>query len=191
MPWEKSYSETDVLDRAILAFWARGYQATSMADLVEATGINRGSIYAAFDDKRGLFLRTLAHYDTKHRSDFLSDVARNDDPKGAILTTFHRVAEQPEDKPGGCLLVNTALELSPHDPEIAEFVGDRLKEIENFFCDCIKAAKQNGTVRKGLNPRATAQALLGLFLGVRVLSRATPGQKAIASILKQVDRMLD
>ncbi|MGI9452457.1 MAG: TetR/AcrR family transcriptional regulator, partial [Geminicoccaceae bacterium] len=52
MPWDKQYDEADVLDRAMAAFWANGYEATSINDLVAATGINRGSIYAAFEDKR-------------------------------------------------------------------------------------------------------------------------------------------
>ena len=63
MPWEKQYSEADVLERAMHAFWANSYEATSVADLVEATGISRGSIYAAYADKRGLFLEALKHYE--------------------------------------------------------------------------------------------------------------------------------
>ena len=190
MPWEKSYQDAEVLDRAMRAFWARGYEATSMADLVEATGINRGSIYSAFDDKRGLFLRALQHYDTKHRAEFLSDIARNHDPKDAIIATFRKAAERKAKGPSGCLLVNTALELSPHDPEIAAFVGSRLREVEDFFCQCITSAQDQGSVRAELNPRTTAQALLGLFLGLRVLSRATPGQDAIQTLIKQAEQML-
>ena len=94
MPWEKSYKETDVLERAMLAFWARGYEATSINDLVEATGINRGSIYAAFDDKHGLFTQALQHYDRVHRQDYLNRLAENHGPKDAILTAFKDAAPQ-------------------------------------------------------------------------------------------------
>ena len=74
MPWEKQYNETEVLERAMNAFWTHGYQATSMSDLVEATGINRGSIYAGFSDKRTLFIKALRYYDKHYRADFLDQI---------------------------------------------------------------------------------------------------------------------
>ena len=91
MPWEKQYDETDVLERAMKAFWARGYEATSINDLVAATGINRGSLYAGFTDKRGLFMRALDHYDREHRQAFLSALQRNYAPRDAILAAFRQV----------------------------------------------------------------------------------------------------
>ena len=111
MPWEKSYDETEVLDGAMHAFWARGYAGTSVADLVAATGINRGSLYAAFTGKRGLFLSALEHYDDRHRARFLDEIARTHAPREAIIEAFRRAAAPADDVPPGCLLVNTALEL--------------------------------------------------------------------------------
>ena len=67
MPWEKSFDTEEALGKAMAAFWARGYEATSMQDLVDCMGIGRGSIYAAFGDKRRLFMRALALYDDRHR----------------------------------------------------------------------------------------------------------------------------
>jgi len=63
MPWQKCYNENEVLDNAMKAFWSKGYEATSLRDLVKATGINRGSLYNAFPGKRALFMRALDHYD--------------------------------------------------------------------------------------------------------------------------------
>ncbi|MCP4983221.1 MAG: helix-turn-helix transcriptional regulator, partial [Gammaproteobacteria bacterium] len=63
MPWQKNYNETNVLEKAMYTFWAHGYEATSMNDLVKATGINRGSIYNAFPNKHALFMSALTHYD--------------------------------------------------------------------------------------------------------------------------------
>jgi len=191
MPWEKSYRETEVLDRAMRAFWARGFEATSMADLVEATGINRGSIYAAFTDKRGLFLRALDHYDGKHRAEFLDRMARRHDPKQAIIATFESAAHPRKKTPGGCLLVNTALEMSPHDPEIADYVDARLRAVETFFRERIEAAQASGQIRRGIDPGTTAQALLGLFVGLRVLTRSKPRRDAISAITAQARVMLE
>lgn len=192
MPWEKSYKETDVLERAMLAFWARGYEATSINDLVEATGINRGSIYAAFDDKHGLFTQALQHYDRVHRQDYLNRLAANHGPKDAILTAFKDAARNTGRgaKPAGCLLVNTALELSPHDPEIRRFVGGSLKAVEDFFCSMVEAGQEDGSIKPALPPRETAQALLGLFLGLRVLTRSSPNRRALDAVAEQAHAML-
>lgn len=190
MPWEKSYREEDVLTGAMHAFWARGYEATSIADLVAATRINRGSLYAAFEGKRGLFLRVLEHYDLRHRAGFLDDIAREFPPRDAVIEVFRRAAKPATDMPGGCLLVNTAQELGPHDPEIAEMVNARLRAVEDFFCDRIKAARKDGSLNPDLPPRKTARGLLGLFLGLRVLSRSAPGSATARGIVRQAERML-
>lgn len=190
MPWEKAYREEEVLEAAMRAFWARGYEATSIAELVKVTGINRGSLYAAFDDKRGLFLRVLAHYDVHHRAGFLKEIARSSAPRAAILEVFRRAAAQSGDLPRGCLLVNTALEVAPHDSEIADLVNKRLRAVEDFFCKQIKAGRKAGSLRADLAPRRTAQGLLGLFLGLRVLCRTDPQNVEAQAILSHAKRML-
>ncbi len=193
MPWEKRYDETDVLERAMQAFWARGYEATSMRDLVDATGINRGSIYTAYTSKHALFMQALRHYDKIHRADYLDRIADQYAPKEAILAAFDGAAKQTGRKgaPAGCLLVNTVLELSPHDGEARDFVDGCLKAVEDFFCARIIAAQQQGTIASPVPPRKTAQALLGLFLGLRVLTRGKPHKAAIDAITSQARMMLE
>ncbi len=88
MPWEKRFDSEAVLDRAMRAFWARGYEATSIQDLVDCMGLNRGSIYAAFGDKRSLFLRALRHYETCHRRSWLETLQSRHTPRAAILSVF-------------------------------------------------------------------------------------------------------
>lgn len=192
MPWEKSYDETEVLERAMHAFWARGYEATSMSDLVEATGINRGSIYAAYASKHTLFMRALRHYDKVHRADYLECISRQHAPKNAIIAAFEGASRNTgrKGRPGGCLLVNSVLELSPHDAEVRHFVDACLREVEDFFCSRIEAAKRDGTVGKSVPSRETAQALLGLFLGLRVLTRSRPRRATLDAITSQAKMML-
>lgn len=193
MPREKNYDETDVLERATRAFWARGYEGTSMSDLVEATGLHRGSIYAAYTNKRNLFMESLRHFDKAHGAGFFGGIAQKHDAKGAIIAAFEGAAQQAErgDTPGGCLIVNTALELSPHDPDIRDFVDACLLEVEDFFYSQINAAKRSGTIKKAIPSRETAQALLGLFLGLRVLTRTGPRRSATDAITRQVRMMVE
>lgn len=192
MPWEKNYDENEVLDSAMLAFWQRGYEGTSMQDLVDATGINRGSIYAAFTSKRELFLRTLRHYDRIYREHHLRRISETHPPRDAIVAAFVSAARKPDDasRPLGCLLVNSALELSPHDPEVGTLVRLSLQAVERYFLTHIEAAQKAGEIDPGIDARETAQALLGLFLGLRVLTRSGVNPQAIESIVNQARTML-
>lgn len=193
MPWEKAYNETEVLERAMHAFWAQGYKATSMQDLVDATGINRGSIYAAYTNKHTLFMEALRHYDKVHRADYLQQVSKRHAPKDAIIEVFVGASKATgrNGAPAGCLLVNSVLELSPHDAEVRDFVDACLGEVENFFFSNIRAGKRDGTIRTAGTSRETAQSLLGLFLGVRVLTRGNRCNATMEAITSQVRMMLD
>jgi len=193
MPWAKQYNENEVLDRAMDAFWARGYEATSINALVEATGLNRGSLYTAFDDKKVLFLRSLEHYDRLHRRDFLEAMTRDHAPREAILEAFRSVVEQAREGTNrkGCLLVNTALEMSPHDPEIDRVIQASLETVEDFFRTMIEQAQEAGTIPAERDDGQTAQHLFGLFLGLRVITRSRPDAALMATIVSQAEALLD
>jgi len=193
MPWDKQYDEIEVLDRAMAAFWTHGYEATSINDLVAATGINRGSIYAAYSDKHTLFVRALEHYDRHHRREFLARIENDNDPKSAVLAVFDAVvtAALGGAMPSGCLLVNTALELSEQDPEVARIVRNSLTEVEEFFSRQIAKGQVQGQLPARLNPKNTGAALLALFLGLRVLSRSRPEADLLAAIAEQARMQLE
>ena len=193
MPWEKTYDEEEVLTRAMEAFWARGYEATSMSDLVKATGINRGSMYAAFTDKRTLFIRALTHYDQRHRADYLRTVRSSNAPRQAIITAFKdaiSAADDGEDR-RGCLLVNTSLELSPHDSEIDDLVRASFAEVEAFFRRNIEDGQAKGEISQALDAVETGRALFGLFIGLRVLVRSKPKPEVLTAILGQAKAMVE
>ena len=190
MPWQKTYDDNEVLERAMAAFWARGYTATSVNDLVAATGINRGSLYAAYDGKHELFLRALRHYDRIHRAEHLQKFSEGHEPLDAILSVFQAASETGDDRPRGCLIVNTALEMSPHDTEVAALVNRSLQGVEDFFLDQLESAQREGQVDSGMDTRATAQTLLGLFLGLRVLTRSGAPKPTLDSIVSQARAML-
>ncbi len=192
MPWEKQYDETKVLEQAMLTFWAQGYAGTSISDLVTATGINRGSLYNAYDDKHDLFMAALRHYDRCHRADYLAEAARANPPRDAILAVFEGAARPlcDETVPGGCLLVNTALEMSPHDPEVAAFVTASLEEVESFFREMIEKARLLGERAGEGPPAALAKTLLGLLLGLRVLARSKQDQSTLQAVVTEARRLL-
>ena len=192
MPWQKQYSKTEVLERAMRAFWAQGYSGTSIGDLVKATGINRGSLYTAYDGKRSLFIAALRHYDRLHRHEFLARFSQSHAPKDAIVALFDAAATAIEtnEQPAGCLLVNTAIELSPHDDEIAALIQSSFDEVEKFFREMIESGTRDQTISPSVPPAETAKALLGLFLGLRVLARSHADAITKQAIIDQARRML-
>src|SRR3990172_6240491 len=119
MPWDKNFDVGETLEKAMQTFWAHGYEATSMQDLVDCTGVNRGSLYATYGDKRTLFLAALRMYDEKMRRQLLADIEARYQPREAIRRMFEVFLANVSERGGnrGCFLTNTALELASHDAE--------------------------------------------------------------------------
>ena len=192
MPWEKQFDDAEVLEKAMQAFWARGYEATSIQDLVDCMGLNRGSIYAAFGDKRRLFLRALRHYETYHRRSWLETLQARHTPRAAILSVFDGAigAALSDRSRSGCFLVNTAIELSPHDREVADAVATGLRETEGFFRDRILDGQDSGEIPAHIDAVGTARTLLGLLTGLRVLARSRPERPLLEALADQAAALL-
>ena len=192
MPWEKQFNSDEALTDAMNVFWSRGYESTSMQDLVDTMGINRGSLYATFGGKRDLFIQALRRYDDVHRQAWVARLAAMHSPRQAILSAFEDAisAALDDGSRDGCLLVNTALELSPHDPEISDIVGKGLTEMERFFASMIRQGQSTKEISAGIDPIETARALLSLFIGLRVLSRSRPEAPLLRSVADQANALL-
>lgn len=192
MPWEKQFDERQALDQAMQAFMARGYEATSIQDLVDGMGLNRGSIYAAFGDKRSLFLKALAHYETEHRQAWFAALRRRHTPRGAVLSVFEGAIGAALADRGrfGCFLVNSAIELSLHDDDIAQVVADGLRRTEATFRDLIVEGQEIGEIPQATDPARTARVLLGLLVGLRVLARGRPERPLLEALADQAAALL-
>lgn len=193
MPLEKQFNVDDALNRAVAAFWAHGYEATSVRDLLDCMGINRGSLYATFGDKRSLFLQALRRYDAIHREAWTGALAKSRSPRAAILAAFDGVIAATLDSGSrdGCLLVNTALELSPHDEEVAGIVRQGLTGMEAFFREMLELGQRRDEIRPGLDAAESAGQLLTLLIGLRVLSRSRPEEPLLRSVASQAADILD
>ncbi len=192
MPWEKTFDVGEALDKAMQTFWARGYEATSMQDLVDCTGVNRGSLYATYGDKRTIFLAALRMYDEKMRRRLLTDIEIHYEPREAIRQMFLAFMANVSEAGGnrGCFLTNTALELAPHDPEVSQVVAHAQREIEVFFARMIKKAKVLGEIPKHVKPTETARGLLASLIGLVVLTRSRPEKVLLQSVVDDALRRL-
>jgi TetR/AcrR family transcriptional repressor of nem operon len=110
-----------------------------------------------------------------------------------ILAAFRQVVEACEEGRNrkGCLLVNTAIELSLHDSDIGDIVKAKLEEVDTFFRARIEAAQKEGTIRPEIPAAEKARVLFGLFIGLRVITRSRPDPVLMASIVNQVEALLD
>ncbi len=185
MPWEKQFDVDAALEQAMHVFWRQGYEATSMQDLVAAMGINRGSLYPTFGNKRALFLRALRHYEEVFLARF-DAYARAYSPPQAIVAVFNDIVSDALDNPNysGCLLANTTLELAPHDEDVASVVADGLRKTEAYFRDRIEAGQASGEIPASVNPVQTARVLLALMNGLRVLARGRPERPVLDAIVR-------
>ena len=189
----REFDEATALEAAIACFWHRGYEATSMRDLASSMGISGPSLYNAFGDKRALFIAALERYldhSTRARIKRLEDSLP---PKEAIRGLIEEVIERSlnDRERRGCFLINSALEVAPHDRELGAMIADRLGEIEAFFRRSIKAAQAEGLVPSARNPADLARLLLGVLLGIRVLARSKPDRSLLEGVARPALALLD
>jgi len=192
MPWEKSFDEGDVLDSAMAVFMKKGYDSTSLADLIEATGINKGSLYNAFKGKQDLFTQALVRYDTQARSAYLSELEAMDDPKVAIERFFRDLIASSADDPEkrGCFIVNTAGDIGGHSDEVKRIVVNSMKHVEAFFRRCIEVGQARGDIPASVEPQATAKTLFGLMVAIRLLGRGAYDRSQLEVIGQQAVRLV-
>lgn len=179
MPRPKKFNPDDALDRAMQVFWHKGYEATSMEDLLRAMELNRGSLYDTFGDKRKLFVKVMDRYCTTFVGPKLSLL----DQPGPALPTLRRFIigmvegglADPQRR--GCFISNTVMELSPHEKEIAGTLRQALKMAEDAFFKVLARAKHQGELRDDKNLRALAHFLTTMMQGIVVMIKAgTPAE---------------
>jgi TetR/AcrR family transcriptional repressor of nem operon len=189
----RAFDEEEVLDRAISCFWRHGLEATSVRDLTEEMGINAPSLYNAFGDKRRLFVLALERYATQTTRARLARLTAEHPPKAAIIEFFDEIIERSVNDPDrrGCLIVNSALEVAPHDPEIRRVINGYLEEIEGFFAGRIAAAQAAGQVPTSLDPGETGRLLKGLLVAIRVLSRTGTSKGRLQDTVRPALGLLD
>ena len=188
MPWKKTFNTDDAIDHATHVFWAKGYEAASLADLLKATNINKGSFYNAFGSKKSLFTQSLLKYDKDHRQRVLKQLCESEQPVAAIHQFFDLLIEDSlNDKVcKGCFLINTALDLPNHDQDIAKIIKHSMSELEAFFETQITLGLEDGSITQPLDPAITAKSLLALLVGLRVLSRGIFDEQSLIAIKSQV-----
>lgn len=189
MARHKAFDRDAALDRAMETFWSRGYEATSIQDLIGRMGINRGSLYDTFGDKQRLFLATLDRYEQTVARRLLETLERPGSGKAAIREFFRTkiACALAADRPPGCLVTNSAVERTPHDRQTGARIAASLALMEDAFHKALVRARQAGEIDGKRNLRALARYLTACAQGLSVVSKVRPDR---AHLLQIVDASL-
>jgi len=179
----RAYDPAQALARAADTFWKAGYAGTSLDDLSEATGMNRPSLYAAFGDKRDLYLKTLEHYREESRALARAALA-GDPPLRVFLKRFYDKALELylDDGPRGCYSIGTAATVAAVDDQVRAFLADSMRSTDSFLKHQIEKAKQRGEIAQEADPAALAYLASGTLHTLAVRARAGLPRKELDAL---------
>lgn len=189
----REFDETEALDAAVACFWEHGYEATSIRELAGRMGLTGASLYNAFGDKRALYRKALDHYIDASFADRVRRLEGTLPPLEAIRAFFGEIIRRSLDDPRrkGCMLINSALEVAPHDPEFRRVVTEVLAQIEAFFCRCVRAGQRDGSITRAQSAADLGRALLAAHIGVRVMARTRPEKPLLEGMVRPILAFLD
>ena len=179
----RSFDTEEALEAAMLVFWRNGYPGSSLADLTEAMGINKPSLYAAFGNKEQLFMTALEQYVGRYSSQPFEKLHADDKPLDERLRGFLQTLSQmlgSPDLPSGCMLANSTSESAGDGiPQaandlISEFNTMARSQLTDFFAQ----EQAKGTLNSQSSPDTLALYLMSINSGMAVLARngATPAE---------------
>lgn len=173
-------------------FWTRGYEATSMRDLVDHLGLGQGSLYAAFGNKEGLYRAALEHYRATLAAAALRDLDEGGDARDAIRTMLiDRVRIASAEAGRGCLFVNAAAERLPADRSTRHVLRDALSASEDALAEVLRGAADRGEIAARQDPRTLAAFMVTFLNGLLITAKVTPDPSAIAPIVEVALSVLD
>jgi AcrR family transcriptional regulator len=185
----RAYDPQTALARAAETFWKAGYAATSLDDLAAATGMNRPSLYAAFGDKRELYLKTLEHYRDAYRV-LARQTLADDPPLRVFLKRFYDAALDlylaGEDGPRGCYSIGTAATVAVVDADVRAFLAESMRSTDAFLKSRIDRAIERREIPRGADPAALAYLATATMHTIAIRSRAGLPRKELDALVDAV-----
>ncbi len=190
----REFDEEQVLDAAMKAFWANGYEGTSLADLVSVTGLHKGSLYQAFGDKHSLFVQTLHRYlqNIRHHKNQVLD--KSDKPLAGIRAVLHGfidMSEADSSCPKGCMAVKSLVEIAPHDPEVQRIMEEHKCGMRASMEKYLRLAQADGELDADKSPEMITSLLMIFMDGLATLATGpTTPEEAHELLDGQLDALL-
>jgi TetR/AcrR family transcriptional regulator, transcriptional repressor for nem operon len=189
----REFNEENIIKIATDLFWNKGYNAVSTQDLIDAFGISRSSMYGAYKDKRSLFILALQHYRQTSAQSMLDILANDKSFFDTITLLLNQIIKETitDIQSKGCFIVNTAIELAPHDKEILEIIQDNRNNIIEGLSKAIQKGIDNKELTKNNNPKALANYFYNLINGLRVDAKITKDKLNYQDTIKLALTVLD
>jgi TetR/AcrR family transcriptional repressor of nem operon len=189
----REFDPENVLDRVMQVFWAKGYEATSLDDLCDATGLSRSSLYGAFGDKRQLLLQSLDYYIDRGTSRIAAALSRPVSVREALAGLLGELVDTIVAGPGrrGCFIGNCAAEVARHDRQAMTRVQRALLRNEILFREALETAQSRGELSASADPQALARFLTSALQGLRLVGKANPDRAVLTDIASTILRCLD
>jgi TetR/AcrR family transcriptional regulator, transcriptional repressor for nem operon len=178
------FDRNEVLERAMHLFWRKGFEASSVQDLVEATGINRASMYNAFGDKEALFLASIDHYVENVNRQRLALLEEDIPAREAIARYFDALVtfSAGEGRRLGCLLTNTAIEMGTRNRRVERRLAEVFARVRTGFEQVVRRGQAAGDIPPDKDPATLAQFLLCCVQGLRVLARTETDARSLRAV---------
>jgi len=193
MAGKKAFDPHRVLEKAMNAFWERGYEGISIEELVQSTGIGRGSLYGTFEDKHSLYLAALNQYTASFRAQTSALL----DQQGTLQAVLQRLFQAQVDillsdpVRRGCFLMNASLEMAPHDAEVNTVVQSALQEFAEGLYRLLIKAQVAGELSWRDDPHQLAHFLVGALVSIRVLARSQQDRRVLEDVVKTAVSVFD
>ena len=193
MARHKEFDRDEALQRAMQVFWSRGYEATSVGDLVEHMGINRQSLYDTFGDKHSLYLQALDRYREVEGRKMFELLTRPGSVKRALRQLFEGVVEcsLSGEERRGCFVGNATSELAGRCKETAEKACGSMAAAEEALYRALLRGKREGEIKGVRDPRAVARFLYSSLQGLQLMSKATKDRKTLEDVVRVTLSVLD
>jgi len=189
----KDFDEDDVLEKAVELFWRKGYNATSMQDLVDGLGISRSSLYDTFGDKHTLYIKALEKYKASGSGQMCHIVSNAASAKEAIRKLLElAIGEASADEQRkGCFMVNAEVESAPHDEQVSQMICQNDQQVEDAFYAAIKKGQENAEISNTKDARALARFIMNTVKGIRVSAKSTTDKTFFEDIINVTMSMFD
>ncbi|MHA4807172.1 TetR/AcrR family transcriptional regulator [Flavitalea flava] len=181
----QQFDEQEALDKATDLFWTRGYEATSMEELLMAMGLGKGSFYHAFGSKRVLFEKVLDRFINESIGRLKRELDNTDMPMERIREFFRSIAASPAAlHQKGCFMGNTLVELMNIDKPMRMRAVKKLEGLEQLFLQQIKIAQRTGELKTRENPATLARYLLTVWNGLNITRRIYPDPSELRPLIE-------
>lgn len=189
----REFDTEQALQAAMQVFWSKGYEATSLADLITAMNISKSSFYQTFENKHQLFQNCINYYQDRFISDLIDSLKKAKTGRTFIEDTFMSMAEKarPKSDRRGCLILNCVSEFAQKDPVISKIITKSIQQMTDVFLSAVKRAQQEGGIPANKKPLPLARYLLSSMNGLTTMIKAGAGTTEIKEVTQVVLAALD